>query len=160
MDKTKFGATSIPKNIRKGIYLYPLPDETCWNPTFTCCSSRTQCACSTRILPFPTYCTSDFHARPGKDQFANDALDGWRGWGYCSCIMVWHYAFIRILEKAQGKWYSYSITWDTSGISRLSLELPIQVVTLPDPTYLVKPDKITAWSSIATGSILATKVSV
>lgn len=58
----------------------------------------------------PKFChfpqTVPHTSMPGQgktDPFENDALDGCRGWGSCSCITAWHYAFIRVLEKTQGK---------------------------------------------------------
>lgn len=57
----------------------------------------------TGVVRSPVYLTAHLHARPVEDPFENEVLDDCRGWGSHSRVTVGRYAFIRVLEKAQGK---------------------------------------------------------
>lgn len=59
-------------------------------------------ASGTRVRRSSAYCTAH-HARSGENPFENEALDDCRGWGSRSRVAAGRYAFIRVLEKAQGK---------------------------------------------------------
>lgn len=57
----------------------------------------------TWVVWSPVYCTAHLHSRSGEDPFENEVLDDCRGWGSHSHVTAGRYAFVRVLEKAQGK---------------------------------------------------------
>lgn len=143
------------------IILYPLPGAVSWGHTLTCHPARAMHVC--KRYPDAVICLP-YHILPQQvRERLLWKLGAW--WLQRVRILLSCHSWVWCLHGSTRKGSRKSVTSillpkDTSCSYWLALDLRIQMLTLPDPTYLLKADKITAWSSIATGSILATKMSV